>query len=407
MYLRRRLAVGTIALLALLGAYCAIVAAAALPELEASLEPGIETTTDFAADPALAQAAVDAQSLPAATGWLQGEEVWSNDEGSYRIASMTKLITVLVGLEAAPVEPGTAGPVYTLTEADAALVDEVLAQDGTFAPAPVGLELTTRQILDLILVPSANNYAISYARSVFGSDEAFLAAADDWLARNGLASVHIEEAAGLSDNNVATPADIVRLARIALANPLVAEIVSQSRIEIPELGEITTTNRLLGDPGVIGLKTGTTFPNGYSLVAAQHETFGERDLVAIAVTMDRPDSDARAADTRAVLAAMATTGQQVQLAEHGARIGTVTTWTGTEVPLLVDGDLSTVIVPPEHATRTIELGKITIGPKGAKAGEIGAKLPTGDEKVAIVTGAEIAEPGFAWRFSHPGELFGF
>ena len=177
--LRRRLAVGTIALLALLGAYCAIVAAAALPELEASLEPGIETTTDFAADPALAQAAVDAQSLPAATGWLQGEEVWSNDEGSYRIASMTKLITVLVGLEAAPVEPGTAGPVYTLTEADAALVDEVLAQDGTFAPAPVGLELTTRQILDLILVPSANNYAISYARSVFGSDEAFLAAADD------------------------------------------------------------------------------------------------------------------------------------------------------------------------------------------------------------------------------------
>ena len=118
---------------------------------------------------------------------------------------------MLVGLEAAPVEPGTAGPVYTLTEADAALVDEVLAQDGTFAPAPVGLELTTRQILDLILVPSANNYAISYARSVFGSDEAFLAAADDWLARNGLASVHIEEAAGLSDNNVATPADIVRL----------------------------------------------------------------------------------------------------------------------------------------------------------------------------------------------------
>ena len=407
MYLRRRLAVGTVALLALLGAYCAIVAAAPLPELEVSLEPGIETTTDFAADPALAQAAVDAQSLPAATGWLQDEEVWSNDEGSYRIASMTKLITVLVGLEAAPVEPGTDGPTYTLTEADAALVDEVLAQDGTFAPAPVGLELTTRQILDLILVPSANNYAISYARSVFGSDEAFLTAANDWLARNGLTSVHIEEAAGLSDNNVATPADIVRLARIALAHPLVAEIVAQSRIEIPELGEITTTNRLLGDPGVIGLKTGTTFPNGYSLVAAQHETFGERDLVAIAVTMDRPDSDARAADTRAVLAAMATTGQQVQLAEQGARIGTATTWTGAEVPLLVDGGLATVIVPSEHASRTIELGKIAIGPKGSKAGEIRAKLPTGDETIEVVTGARIDEPGFGWRFTHPGELFGF
>lgn len=406
-YRRRRIAVGTVALLALLGAYCAIVAAAPLPELKATLEPGTEAQTEFTADPALAQAAVDAQSLPSATGWLHDEQVWSNDEGSYRIASMTKLITVLVGLEAAPVEAGTDGPTYTLTEADAALVDEVLAQDGTFAPAPVGLELTTRQILDLILVPSANNYAISYGRWIFGSDEAFLAAASDWLARNGLESVHIEEASGLSDNNVATPADIVRLARIALANPLVAEIVAQSRIEIPELGEITTTNRLLGDPGVIGLKTGTTFPNGYSLVAAQHETFGERGLVAIAVTMDRPDSDARAADTRAVLAAMATTGQQAQLAEQGARIGTITTWTGAEVPLLVAGDLSTVIVPPEQATRSIKLDTITAGPKGAKAGEIVASLPTGDETVEIETGAAIAEPGFAWRFSHPRELFGF
>lgn len=398
---------GTVALLALLGAYCAIVAAAPLPELKASLEPDIQSQTEFVSDSALTQAAVDAQSLPAAAGWLHDEQVWSNDEGSYRIASMTKLITVLVGLEAAPVEPGTAGPTYTLTEADAALVDEVLAQDGTFAPAPVGLELTTRQILDLILVPSANNYAISYGRWIFGSDEAFLSAANDWIARNGLTSVHIEEAAGLSDNNVATPADIVRLARIALANPVVAEVVSQSRIEIPELGEITTTNRLLGDPGVVGLKTGTTFPNGYSLVAAQHEAFGERDLVAIAVTMDRSDSDARAADTRAVLAAMATTGQQVQLAEKGARIGTVITWTGAEVPLLIDGDLATVIVPPERATRIVELGNIAIGAKGAKAGEIRASLPAGDQTVGIVTGARIEEPGFAWRFTHPRELLGW
>ena len=85
--------------------------------------------------------------------------------------------------------------------------------------------------------------------------------------------------------------------------------------------------------------------------------------------MDRPDSDARAADTRAVLAAMATTGQQVQLAEQGARIGTITTWTGAEVPLLVAGDLSTVIAPPEQATRSIKLDTITAGPKGAKAGD--------------------------------------
>ncbi len=406
MYRRRRFAVGSVALLALLGAYCAIVAAAPLPALKANHEPGIEASSEFVADTALTQAAADAQALPTAVGWLHDEQIWSNDEGTHRIASITKLITVLVGLEAAPVEAGTDGPSYTLTEADAALVDEVLAQDGTFAPAPVGLTLTTRQILDLTLVPSANNYAISYARWVFGSDEAFLAAAHDWLARNGLATVHIQEAAGLSDNNVASTADIVRLARIALSNPLVAEIVSQSQIEIAGLGEITTTNRLLGDPGVVGVKTGTTFPEGYSLVAAKHEIFGERDLIAIAVTMDRPDGDARAGDTRAALAAMATTGQQVQLAEQGARIGTAVTWTGAKVPLLVAADLATVLVPPETASRSIELSQVAIGPKGTKVGEIQATMPTGEQTIEIITGAKIEEPGFGWRFTHPGELLG-
>ncbi len=405
-YRRRRLAAGAITVLVLLGGYCALVAATPLPTLTTTLS--VEAETQFTADNAPAQAAVDAQGLPSATGWLHGEEVWSNSDETYRIASLTKLITALVGLEAAPIEPGTDGPIYTLTEADAALVDEVLAQDGTFAPAPVGLELTTRQILDLILVPSANNYAISYGRWIFGSDEAFVAAATNWLARHGLDSVHIEEASGLSDNNVATPADIVRLARIALSEPTIAEVVGQSVIQIPELGEITTTNRLLGDPGVIGLKTGTTFPNGYSLAAAQHDEIDGRGLVAIAVTMDRADSDARAGDTRAVLAAMAITGQPVQLAEEGTRIGTVTTWTGVEVPLLIEADLSTTLVPGESATRTVTVkGEAAASAKGTKIGSIAAVTPSGDEQVSVVTGAAITVPDFWWRFTHPRELLGF
>lgn len=404
-YRRRRLAAAAVLVLALLSGYCAIIAATPLPELQASLE--IEPQTQFDADPAPAQAAVDAQTLPSAAGWLSDDQVWANTDSSYRMASLTKLITALVGLEAAPVEAGTDGPVYTLTDADTALVDEVLAQDGTFAPAPVGLELTTRQILDLILVPSANNYAISYSRWIFGSDEAFLAAANDWLARNGLESIYIEDASGLSDNNVATPADIVRLARIALADPLIAQVVSQSRINIPMLGEIDTTNRLLGEAGVVGLKTGTTFPSGYSLAAAKHEDFGGRDLVAIAVTMDRPDSEARAEDTRAVLAAMAGTGQPIQLVEQGERIGSVTTWTGAEVQLTAKGGLETVIVPGEAATRTNALGKVAAGAKGTTVGQILTSSPSGDESIEVVTDAAITEPGFVWRFTHPREMFGW
>ena len=405
MYRRRRIAVAAAALIVVVGGYTGLIALTPLPELHGSL--AVEAEVQIDADEAPAQGAVDAQALPTAVGWADDEQVWANDDSPRRIASITKLVTVLVGLEAKPVEPGTDGPVYTVSEADAALVDEVLAQDGTFAPAPVGLELTTRQLLDLILVPSANNYAIAYSRWVFGSDEAFLAAANDWLSRNGLESVRIFEASGLSDDNVATAADVLRLSRLALANPLVAEIVSQSRIEIPELGEITTTNRLLGEPGVIGVKTGTTFPSGYSLAAAQRETLTGRELVAIAVTLDRDDGEARAADTRAALAAMAASGQTVQLVEEGEPIGSVTTWTGAEIGLIAKTGAETVLVPGEAARRTAELAAIPTGGAGRQAGTVRIAAPGGDQEVPVVTAAAILEPDLWWRLTHPGIVLGW
>lgn len=404
MYRRRRIAAGGIVTLVLLGGYSAAVAAAPLPELQATLS--VDAEKQVQADHSLAQQAVDAQALPAATGWFGEEQVWSNDEESYRIASITKLVTVLVGLDAAPVEAGSDGPLYTVTDVDAALIDEVLAQDGTFAPAPVGLELTTRQMLDLILVPSANNYAISYSRWIFGSNDAFVAAANDWLARNGLDSINIEEPSGLSDNNVGSPSDIVRLAKLALENPLIAEVVAQSSVDIPGLGEITTTNRLLVDSGVIGVKTGTTFPNGYSLAAAKRMDILGRELVAVAVTLDRPDGEARAADTRAVLAAMAESGQDITLVESGERIGKVTTWTGEDVALLASDELGVALVPGESVKRTIVLAGVAAGARGAEAGTIRATGPSGESSVRVVTDEAIATPDFFWRFLHPGVLFG-
>lgn len=403
MFIRRRITVGLAAILALFGGYSALIAVTPLPELQPTLS--IDAETRFDADSALTQAAVDAQALPTAVGWAHAEAVWSNDDAPHRIASLTKLITALVGLEASPVEAGD-GPVYTVSESDGRVLDEIIAEGGSFAPAPAGLELTTRQLLELILVPSANNYAVSYSRWVFGDDDAYLAAANDWLARNGLDSVRVFDASGMNDDNQATAADIVRLSRLVLQQPLLAEIVGQSVIDIPELGEITTTNRLLGDPGVLGIKTGTTFPAGYSLAAAQHEGESGRELVAIAVVMDRDDADARAADARATLAAMAVAWQSVPVVEEGETIGSVTTWTGEETTLIAASSANAVLVPGEAARRTNELGAIQAGPKGGIAGTVRIAAPGGEQEVRIVTAAAIVAPGFWWKFTHPSALFG-
>lgn len=391
--------------LAALASYLGGVAIAPLPELRPVIAG--EATTVLTAETAPAEAAVAAQARPSAIGWLHDDEVWSNDEADYRIASITKLVTVLAGLERAPVDPGADGPVYTVSAADAALVDEVIAQDGTFAPAPVGQQLTTRQLLELILVPSANNYAISYARWVFGSDAEYLRAANDWLARNGLDSLHIVDAAGLSDENTGSAADVVRLTRLALDHPLVAEIVALPSVEIPGIGPITTTNRLLGDAGVIGVKTGTTFPEGYSLAAAQQQTVAGRELVAVAATLNRADGEARAGDTRALLRAAEGAVQQFSLVASGDELGHVTTWQGERVPLLAAGDLAVALAPGESVETRIALEPLAAGRKGAEAGSVRAASPDGEHEVPVVTAVAVEQPGFWWRVGHPLTVFGW
>lgn len=83
------------------GAYTAACALAPLPELQFSLEGEPEITVGV--EGSVAQAAVDAQALPTAIGWADGTEVWTNDEQTYPLGSVSKLITVLVALEDGPV----------------------------------------------------------------------------------------------------------------------------------------------------------------------------------------------------------------------------------------------------------------------------------------------------------------
>ena len=92
---RRRIVAGCLAAIVLVGGgYTIATAVAPLPSLDPVLEVAAETQLD--ADGAAAQAVVDAQGLPTAIGWADGDAIWSNDDAAYPLASITKLVTALV-----------------------------------------------------------------------------------------------------------------------------------------------------------------------------------------------------------------------------------------------------------------------------------------------------------------------
>ncbi|WP_025132568.1 D-alanyl-D-alanine carboxypeptidase family protein [Leucobacter sp. PH1c] len=401
---------------ALLGGYTAACALTPLPQPE--VRAAVTTATDPVNIDATAtaaeltertQAAVDAQGGPAAIGWLDDEEVWSNDDRAHPIASISKLVTVLVGLERAPLAPGADGPVHVWTEADASRSRGYQALGGIAYPIPVGTEVTTRQLLTLSLLPSANDFMAAYAAETIGEGEAFTSAVADWAARNGLDSVSLAEPTGMDEENVASAADVVRIARLALAEPVVAEIVRTPSAELPwDIGTVQNTNPLLTKlPGVIGVKTGTSGAAGANLVAAQEADAHGRPVVRIAAVLGRDSASQRAQDAGTLLTGMGDASRQVQLVLPEERVGTATTIDGAEIPLVADGSAAAVLLPSEEAGREIALAPVAAGPARQSAGRITVTAPEGDTEVAVVAAERIEEPDLWWRVTHPARVFGW
>ena len=390
-----------------LGGYSAAIAAAPLPAPQVQLEA--EQTEEFSVDPEAAQAVVDAEALPSAIGWGHTTEVWSNTDQAQPIASISKLVTVLVCLEQQPLDPGAEGPVHVWTAADAAQQNDYLARDGVAFPIPVGTEVTQRQMLTLALLPSANDFAYAYAMSVFGDNTTFIAAVNDWTARNELTSVVLLEPTGMDEGNVATPADVLRIGRLALDNPTIAEFTQMQTADLPwGVGTVQNTNALLHRlPGMLGLKTGRSSSAGYNLVAAQTSDASGRELVKLAVTLGRDSPEARIDSTSGLLASLDSLPQETTLVEADVQVGSITTVDGITVPLVTTGAAATVLLPGETASRTVALTEVGAGKAGQTAGSITVDSPTGAEDVPIVTAKAIVEPDFGWRFTHPAQVFGW
>lgn len=405
---RRRLFATTLTLIVVLGAG-GYTAAAALTQLpEPSLKLTASETSAIEADPATAQAVVDAQTLPTAIGWQDDDDVWTNDDSTHPLGSITKLIMVLVSMEEHPLEPGADGETYTWTADDAALTDAYIAQDGVAFHIPIGAELTQRDMLKFIFLPSANDVAHSYALWRFGSNKAFLEALEVWKQKHGLDSITLVEPTGMNTDDQASPADLVRVARLALQNPAVAEFNGMQTAEMPwGIGTIENSNPLLGVmPGVVGTKTGTIY-SSYNLIVSQHINVEGREATSIAVTLDRPSKEARAESGHDVLSAMSVLAAETPLVDSGEEIGTLRSVDGQVLDLLAADGASATLLPGEDASLTVQVDPESAATASADSvGTITVESPDGNTEVLIQRTGEFTEPDLWWRLTNPSLVFG-
>jgi D-alanyl-D-alanine carboxypeptidase (penicillin-binding protein 5/6) len=199
------------------------------------------------------------------------------------IASTAKLITALTVLGEKPLALGQQGPTITITPADVAIYNNYVSEDGSLVQVQAGEQISEYQMLQAMLLPSANNMADSLAIWAFGSLNNYQQAANQSLESQGIVETHVgSDASGFNPSTTSTARDLVKIGELAMQNPVLAQIVGQSAASgIPVVGNVKNVNSLLGTNGIVGIKTGNTDQAGGVFVSASKTNVNDKQVTIV------------------------------------------------------------------------------------------------------------------------------
>jgi D-alanyl-D-alanine carboxypeptidase (penicillin-binding protein 5/6) len=230
-----------------------------------------------------------------------GRPAASPHEQPLPIASLAKVMTAYLTLKHHPLSGAQDGFTITVTEAQA----QVEAQDQSLVAVRAGEQLSERQLLEALLIPSGNNIAQMLAALVAGSETRFLAEMNAEARALGMDHTIYTDPSGFDPRTVSTAADQLRVFERAMRFPVFREIVSMASVTLPVAGTVTNYNPLIAE-GYAG-KTGSDSAAEGCLAFFTHVTVGGRPLNEVGVVLGQ----GQGSDTSALLAAAGEAAQQL------------------------------------------------------------------------------------------------
>lgn len=317
------------------------------------------------------------------------------------IASITKIVTALVVLEEKPLHPGQTGPTITFTPQDAALYNKYFAMGGSIARSDAGMQLSQYEIMQAMLIASANNYAESLAVWAYGSEAAYLQAAKEYLRQHNLQNTVIVDTTGFSPQSVSNATDLIALGSLALKNTVVANIVSQPSITINGIGTLRNTNLLVGEDGFVGIKTGTTDEAGSCLLYAARRTVGDSSITLIGATLGAPNHTTLARDVYSLTEQAYGSFKEVTLANKGQRFATYhSDWQGN-VNAVATKKSTAVVWPGQSITTNVATKKLQPGGSSSNAGSVTFTTKNARHTIELSLEKPLQSPSWLWKLTHP------
>lgn len=330
------------------------------------------------------------------------------------VASLTKIMTAYIILRDHPLpalsssvplggpDPAsTDGPSITMTATDQAYFDAASSTDQSNAPVQPGEVLTERQLIEGMLVHSANNFAETLARWDAGSVPAFVAKMNATAAALGMHQTHFVDASGYDPGSVSTAADLLKVTAAAMAEPAFARTVTMTSVTLPVAGLLSTYTPLVGTDGVIGVKSGFTSEAGGCVVTAIQRVVHGQSMVILAAVLGQQAYDAlgQAGLSALNVAEKAATGVvEVPVVDPGTPVASLSV-DGRRVQAVTAAAASMLAWPGQTIERRgVVTARLRAGAApGTMVGLVRATLGSQSVAVAVSTDHRLPPPGLAQR----------
>ncbi|MGW6745060.1 D-alanyl-D-alanine carboxypeptidase [Streptomyces sp. NPDC055025] len=327
------------------------------------------------------------------------------------IASVAKTMTAYVILKDHPMTGDEVGPKITV---DKQAGEESNRPDESTAPIEEGEQFTQKQMLQLLMIPSGNNAARLLARWDATSEEAFVEKMNAAAKDLGMTSTTYTDPSGLEASTVSTAADQLKLGKAVMRNDVFREIVNTPQIKIPGVEPmIYNNNRILLEPGVSGIKTGSSTPAGGNLLwTADTIIDGEsRRIVGTVMGAQKGatlDDKLQLAITNSleVIKAAQEGVTSAAVVKKGEVVGYVDDGLGGRTPVVATKDLKAVGWAGLEVRLDLGVGAGRQVPHSAEAGTVVGELTigsgTGKVSTPVALQKDLAEPGFGAKLTRVG-----
>lgn len=321
-------------------------------------------------------------------------------------ASTAKIITALVVLHAKPLALGEQGPAITIEANDETLYNSYTARGGSVVQVTAGEQISEYQMLQAMLLPSANNMADSLAIWAYGSLNAYATAANTYLSGLGITSTHVgTDASGFDPSTTSSARDLVQLGELAMQDPVLAQIVSQPTASgIPIVSNVKNVNSLLGIDNIIGVKTGNTDQAGGVFISASRATVNGKPITIVTSLLGAPTLFEALKGSLPLIQSAQANFKPVSVITEGSIVGRYPQPWGGSITAVAAKNLAVNTWSGDTLSSTIQLQPIpTNSPSGTIAGTITTSQSAlaGQQSIPIKVQDGSTKPSIWWRLLHP------